>query len=82
MTSSRDVWMSLALTHNAPCDNLLFHELIENSQNGKNPHLATAVDPDEMWAGGMGNLPVPDDVVPTLPEQSRVAFEGRSFFPH
>ena len=51
-------------------------ELIENSQNGKNPHLVTAVDPDEMWAGGMGNLPVPDEVVPTLPEQSRVAFEG------
>ena len=53
-------------------------ELIKNSQNGKNPHLAPAVDPDEMWAGGMGNLPVPDDVVPTLPEPSRVAYKGNS----
>ena len=51
-------------------------ELIKNSQNGQNPHLTTAVDPDEMWAGGMGNLPVSDDAVPALPEPSKVAYEG------
>tara|TARA_A100001037_G_scaffold259969_1_gene247989 strand:- start:373 stop:1257 length:885 start_codon:yes stop_codon:yes gene_type:complete len=51
-------------------------ELIQNSQKSRSPYLAAAVQPDEMWAGGMGNLPVPDDVVPTLPEPSRVAFEG------
>ena len=61
---------------NGTAETFDLQELIKNSQNGKNPHLAPAVDPDEMWAGGMGNLPVPDDVLPTLPEPIRVAFEG------
>lgn len=51
--------------------------LIEDSKSGTgNACLISPLDPDEMWAGGMGNLPVTPELMRTLPEASKVAVEG------
>ena len=51
--------------------------LIEESKSGSgDARLISPLVPDEMWAGGMGNLPVSPELMETLPEPSKVAVEG------
>ena len=51
--------------------------LVESSQAGTgNARLLAPLEPDEMWAGGIGNYPVAPDAVANMPEATRIAFES------
>ena len=50
---------------------------IESSKTG-NPllRIIRPLDPDEIWAGGIGNYPVPDEAVNNMPDFTRTAYEA------
>ena len=51
--------------------------LIASSRSRVGPaRIVRPLDPDEMWAGGIGNYPLTPEAVEALPEYSRVAYES------
>jgi 2-dehydro-3-deoxy-D-arabinonate dehydratase len=44
--------------------------------NTGDARLIRPLDPDEMWAGGPGNYVFPDDVLTSLPDMTRVAYDN------
>jgi 2-dehydro-3-deoxy-D-arabinonate dehydratase len=52
-------------------------EMIEWSKvGGGDAQLIAPLEPDEMWAGGIGNYPVPPERVDQMPEATRIAYES------
>jgi 2-dehydro-3-deoxy-D-arabinonate dehydratase len=50
-------------------------ELIEWSRTRSgDARIIRPLDPDEMWAGGLGNYPMPPEAVASLPEASKTAY--------
>ena len=49
--------------------------LIDWSRSGSGEgRILCPLEPDEMWAGGIGNYPVAEEVVAAMPEASRIAY--------
>ena len=51
-------------------------EVVASSKTGHGCRLLRPADPDEMWAGGIGNYPMPAEAVQKMPEGTRVAYES------
>lgn len=52
-------------------------KLIDSSRIGTGDgRIIRPIDPDEMWAGGLGNYPMPPEALAKLPDASRLAYES------
>ena len=51
--------------------------VVESSKAGPGgARVIRPLDPDEIWAGGIGNYPVPDEAVSAMPDFTRTAYEA------